>query len=174
MCKKLRSLSRTCQLCPTFPRYRRVGSKVALFFWLAKTSKYKTNFKLSQLSKSLVACVRVCSDTFEKHQSSSVPIFQRNVGNFSTFQFWSLSISVAFLFSVCRQNYVLPLKLKKKRKNFPLSVFREVIHICLSFAFRCQIPSLLCVGTLASSLLFFQLQNVWLMSAVSFQRSYTP
>ena len=161
-------------LLPTFSRYRRFGSKVALFFWLAKTSKYKTNFKLSQLSKSLVACVRVCSDTFEKHQSSPVPIFQRNVGNFSTFQLWSLSISVAFLFSVCRQNYVLPLKLKKKRKNFPLSVFRKVIHICLSFVFRFQILSLLCVGTLASSLLFFQLQNVWLMSAVSFQRSNTP
>ena len=109
------------KLCITFPRYTRFGTKVALFFWLAKTSKYKTNFKLSQLSKSLVACVRVCSDTFEKHQSSSVPIFQRNVGNFSTFQFWSLSISVAFLFSVCRQNYVFPLKLKKKTKNFPPS-----------------------------------------------------
>ena len=102
----------------TFSRYTRFGTKLALFFWLAKTSKYKTNFKLSQLSKSLVACVRVCSDTFEKHQSSSVPIFQRNVGNFSTFQFWSLSISVAFLFSVCRQNYVLPLKLKKNEKIF--------------------------------------------------------
>ena len=122
-----------------------------------KFSKYKTIFKLSQFPSLLVACVRVCSDTFEKHQSSSVPIFQRNVGNFSTFQFWSLSISVAFLFSVCRQNYVLPLKLKKKRKNFPLSVFRKVIHICLSFVFRCQILSLICVGTLASSLLSFLL-----------------
>lgn len=152
----------------------RLGLKMRIFSVKHKFSKYKTIFKLSQFPSLLVACVRVCSDTFEKHQSSSVPIFQRNVGNFSTFQFWSLSISVAFLFSVCRQNYVLPLKLKKKRKNFPLSVFREVIHICLSFAFRCQIPSLLCVGTLASSLLFFQLQNVWLMSAVSFQRSYTP
>ena len=126
------------------------------------------------MPKSRVTCVRVCSDTFAMHQSSSVPIFQRNVGNFSTFQFWSLSISVAFLFSVCRQNYVLPLKLKKKRKNFPLSVFREVIHICFSIAFQSQILRLICVGTLASSLLFFQLQNVWLMSAVSFQRSYTP
>ena len=109
-----------------------------------KFSKYKTIFKLSQFPSLLVACVRVCSDTFEKHQSSSVPIFQRNVGNFSTFQFWSLSISVAFLFSVCLQNYVLPLKLKKKRKNFPLSVFREVIHICLSlFVVRVEIPIIL-------------------------------
>ena len=130
----------------TFPRYTRFGTKLALFFCLAKTSKYKTNFKLNQMPKSRVTCVMQRCDTSEKHQSSSVPIFQPNVSNFSTFQFWSLSISVAFLFSVCRQNYVLPLKLKKKRKNFPLSVFRKVIHICLSFVFRFQILSLLCVG----------------------------
>ena len=94
-----------------------------------KFSKYKTIFKLSQFPSLLVACVRVCSDTFEKHQSSSVPIFQRNVGNFSTFQFWSLSISVAFLFSVCRQNYVLPLKLKKKRKIFRLLLPLSDLHL---------------------------------------------
>ena len=139
-----------------------------------KFSKYKTIFKLSQFPSLLVACVRVCSDTFEKHQSSSVPIFQRNVGNFSTFQFWSLSIVGNFFVYCLSSELCFTIKTQKKRKNFPLSVFREVIHICLSFAFRCQIPSLLCVGTLASSLLFFQLQNVWLMSAVSFQRSYTP
>jgi hypothetical protein len=71
----------------TFPRYTRFGPKVALFFGLAKTSKYKPIFSLNQLPKSLVACVRVCSDTFEKHESSSAPIFRSNVGNFSTFQF---------------------------------------------------------------------------------------
>lgn len=139
-----------------------------------KFSKYKTIFKLSQFPSLLVACVRVCSDTFEKHQSSSVPIFQPNVSNFSTFQFWSLSIVGSFSVFCLSSELCFTIKTQKKRKNFPLSVFREVIHICLSFAFRCQIPSLLCVGTLASSLLFFQLQNVWLMSAVSFQRSYTP
>ena len=102
----------------TFSRYTRFGTKLALFFCLAKTSKYKTNFKLNQMPKSRVTCVMQRCDTSEKHQSSSVPIFQPNVSNFSTFQFWSLSISVAFLFSVCRQNYVLPLKLKKNEKIF--------------------------------------------------------
>ena len=91
---------------------------------------------------------------------------------FLRFNFGRFQLSVAFLFSVCRQNCVFPLKFKKKkRKNFPLSVFRKVIHICLSFVFRFQILSLICVGSLASSLLTFHFQNVWLMSAVSFQRS---
>ena len=76
----------------TFPRYTRFGTKLALFFCLAKTSKYKTNFKLNQMPKSRVTCVMQRCDTSEKHQSSSVPIFQPNVSNFSTFQFWSLSI----------------------------------------------------------------------------------
>ena len=120
------------------------------------------------MPKSRVTCVRVCSDTFAMHQSSSVPIFQPMSATFSRFNFGSFSV---FCLS---SELCFTIKTQKKRKNFPLSVFREVIYICLSFAFRCQIPSLLCVGTLASSLLFFQLQNVWLMSAVSFQRSYTP
>ena len=78
---------------------------------------------------------------------------------FLRFNFGRFQLSVAFLFSVCRQNCVFPLKFKKKkkRKNFPLSVFRKVIHICLSCVFRCQILSLICVGTLASSLLSFLL-----------------
>ena len=126
------------------------------------------------MPKSRVTCVMQRCDTSEKHQSSSVPIFQSNVSNFSTFQFWSLSIVGSFSVFCLSSELCFTIKTQKKRKNFPLSVFREVIHICLSFAFRCQIPSLLCVGTLASSLLFFQLQNIWLMSAVSFQRSYTP
>ena len=128
------------------------------------------------MPKSRVTCVMQRCDTSEKHQSSSVPIFQPNVSNFSTFQFWSLSIVGCFSVFCLSSELCFSIKIqkKKKRKNFPLSVFRKVIHICLFFAFRCQILSLLCVGTLASSLLFFQLQNVWLMSAVSFQRSYTP
>ena len=129
------------------------------------------------MPKSRVTCVMQRCDTSEKHQSSSVPIFQPNVSNFSTFQFWSLSIVGSFSVFCLSSELCFSIKIqkkKKKRKNFPLSVFRKVIHICLSFVFRFQILSLLCVGTLASSLLFFQLQNVWLMSAVSFQRSYTP
>ncbi|CAM3053185.1 hypothetical protein FLSU104744_16535 [Flavobacterium succinicans] len=119
------------------------------------------------MPKSRVTCVIACSDTSEKHQSSSVPIFQSNVGNFSTFQFRSL---FSFLFVV---RIMFSIKTQKKaRKIFPLSVFRKVIHICFSSVFRFQILGLLCVGSLASSLLLFQLQNVWLMSAVSFQRSY--
>ena len=81
------------------------------------------------MPKSRVTCVMQRCDTSEKHQSSSVPIFQPNVSNFSTFQFWSLSISVAFLFSVCRQNYVLPLKLKKKRKIFRLLLPLSDLHL---------------------------------------------
>ena len=109
------------------------------------------------MPKSRVTCVMQRSDTFEKHQSSSVPIFQPNVSNFSTFQFWSLSIVGSFSVFCLSSELCFTIKTQKKRKNFPLSVFREVIHICLSFAFRCQIPSLLCVGTLASSLLSFLL-----------------
>ncbi len=120
------------------------------------------------MPKSVVVAVMQGCDTLAIHQSSSVSIFQSNVGNFSTF-----SILVTFPFSICCQNDVFPLKLKIKTKNFSASVFRKVIHICFSFAFRCQIPSLICVGPLAGSLLFFQLQNVWLMSVVSFQRSNT-
>ena len=135
-----------CRL--TFSRYTRFGTKLALFFCLAKTSKYKTNFKLNQMPKSRVTCVMQRCDTSEKHQSSSVPIFQPNVSNFSTFQFWSLSIVGSFSVFCLSSELCFSIKIqkKKKRKNFPLSVFRKVIHICLSFVFRFQILSLLCVG----------------------------
>ena len=124
------------------------------------------------MPKSRVTCVMQRCDTSEKHQSSSVPIFQPNVSNFSTFQFWSLSIVGSFSVFCLSSELCFSIKIqKKKRKNFPLSVFRKVIHICLSFVFRFQIQSLICVGSLASSLLTFHFQNVWLMSAVSFQRS---
>ena len=117
------------------------------------------------MPKSLVACVMQRCDTSEKHQSSSVPIFQSNVGNFSRFNFGNFSV-FCLLSELC-----FVIKTQKKTKNFPPSVFRKVIHICLSFEFRFQIQSLICVGSLASSLLTFHFQNVWLMSAVSFQRS---
>ena len=41
----------------TFPRYKQFGTKSALFFGFAKSSKYKPIFPLSQIPKLLVACV---------------------------------------------------------------------------------------------------------------------
>jgi len=40
-----------------FSRYKQFGAKPALSFGFAKSSKYKTNFKLSLIPKLLVACV---------------------------------------------------------------------------------------------------------------------
>ena len=119
------------------------------------------------MPKSRVTCVMQRCDTSEKHQSSSVPIFQPNVSNFSTFQFWSLSIVGSFSVFCLSSELCFTIKTQKKRKNFPLSVFREVIYICLSFAFRCQIPSLLCVGTLASSLFNRKLRRTFTQTSCS-------
>ena len=46
----------------TSPRYKQFGIKLSLFFGLAKSSKYKPIFPLSQIPKLLVACVtgRLC------------------------------------------------------------------------------------------------------------------
>jgi len=41
----------------TFPRYTQFGTKLSPLFGFAKSSKYKTNFKLSLIPKLLVACV---------------------------------------------------------------------------------------------------------------------
>ena len=111
---------------PTFPRYTRFGTKLALFFCLAKTSKYKTNFKLNQMPKSRVTCVMQRCDTSEKHQSSSVPIFQPNVSNFSTFQFWSLSIVGSFSVFCLSSELCFSIKIqKKKTKKFSTFCFPQ-------------------------------------------------
>ena len=110
----------------TFPRYTRFGTKLALFFCLAKTSKYKTNFKLNQMPKSRVTCVMQRCDTSEKHQSSSVPIFQPNVSNFSTFQFWSLSIVGSFSVFCLSSELCFSIKIqKKKTKKFSTFCFPQ-------------------------------------------------
>ena len=101
----------------TFSRYTRFGTKLALFFCLAKTSKYKTNFKLNQMPKSRVTCVMQRCDTSEKHQSSSVPIFQPNVSNFSTFQFWSLSIVGSFSVFCLSSELCFSIKIQKKNEK---------------------------------------------------------
>ena len=113
--------------CPiTFSRYTRFGTKLALFFCLAKTSKYKTNFKLNQMPKSRVTCVMQRCDTSEKHQSSSVPIFQPNVSNFSTFQFWSLSIVGSFSVFCLSSELCFSIKIqKKKTKKFSTFCFPQ-------------------------------------------------
>jgi hypothetical protein len=41
----------------SFSRYKQFGTKLSPLFGFAKSSKYKTNFKLSQIPKLLVACV---------------------------------------------------------------------------------------------------------------------
>ena len=41
----------------TFPRYTQFGTKLSPLFGFAKSSKYKTKFKLSLIPKLLVACV---------------------------------------------------------------------------------------------------------------------
>ena len=111
---------------PTFSRYTRFGTKLALFFCLAKTSKYKTNFKLNQMPKSRVTCVMQRCDTSEKHQSSSVPIFQPNVSNFSTFQFWSLSIVGSFSVFCLSSELCFSIKIqKKKTKKFSTFCFPQ-------------------------------------------------
>ena len=107
----------------TFSRYTRFGTKLALFFCLAKTSKYKTNFKLNQMPKSRVTCVMQRCDTSEKHQSSSVPIFQPNVSNFSTFQFWSLSIVGSFSVFCLSSELCFSIKIQKKKKTKKFSTF---------------------------------------------------
>ena len=107
----------------TFSRYTRFGTKLALFFCLAKTSKYKTNFKLNQMPKSRVTCVMQRCDTSEKHQSSSVPIFQPNVSNFSTFQFWSLSIVGSFSVFCLSSELCFTIKTQKKTKKFSAFCF---------------------------------------------------
>ena len=110
----------------TFSRYTRFGTKLALFFCLAKTSKYKTNFKLNQMPKSRVTCVMQRCDTSEKHQSSSVPIFQPNVSNFSTFQFWSLSIVGSFSVFCLSSELCFSIKIqKKKTKKFSTFCFPQ-------------------------------------------------
>ena len=110
---------------PTFSRYTRFGTKLALFFCLAKTSKYKTNFKLNQMPKSRVTCVMQRCDTSEKHQSSSVPIFQPNVSNFSTFQFWSLSIVGSFSVFCLSSELCFTIKTQKKTKKFSAFCFPQ-------------------------------------------------
>jgi hypothetical protein len=44
-------------LCITFSRYSGFGTKLSLIFGFARSSKYKPIFPLSQLPKSVVACV---------------------------------------------------------------------------------------------------------------------
>ena len=48
------------KLPTTFPRYKQFGTKLNPIFGFAKSSKYKTNFKLSLIPKLLVACVSGC------------------------------------------------------------------------------------------------------------------
>src|SRR5690606_38083726 len=49
--------SRLLKWAITFPRYTQFGTKLSPLFGLAKSSKCKTNFKLSLIPKLLVACV---------------------------------------------------------------------------------------------------------------------
>ncbi|MET3012894.1 hypothetical protein, partial [Flavobacterium psychrophilum] len=46
---------------PSSPRYKQFGTKLSPIFGFAKSSKYKTNFKLSLIPKLLVACVGGCN-----------------------------------------------------------------------------------------------------------------
>ncbi len=47
------------RLLLTFPRYKQFGTKLSPIFGFAKSSRYKTIFKLSLMPKLLVACVLV-------------------------------------------------------------------------------------------------------------------
>jgi len=59
--KKVVFLDSAGLFLPTFPRYKQFGTKLSPLFGFAKSSKYKTNFKLSQIPKLLVACVSGCA-----------------------------------------------------------------------------------------------------------------
>jgi hypothetical protein len=86
-------------LLPTFSRYSGFGTKLSPIFGFAKSSKYKTNFPLSQLPKSVVACVgerlfcRNCEypqsyNTFAFQVSTfQIPTFQISVDKFQLFKF---------------------------------------------------------------------------------------
>jgi hypothetical protein len=54
---KIGCVSFTEQSGITFSRYKKFGTKLSPLFGFAKSSKYKTNFKLSLIPKLLVACV---------------------------------------------------------------------------------------------------------------------
>ena len=75
------------------------------------------------MPKSRVTCVMQRCDTSEKHQSSSVPIFQPNVSNFSTFQFWSLSIVGSFSVFCLSSELCFSIKIQKKKKTKKFSTF---------------------------------------------------
>ncbi|MBW4362751.1 hypothetical protein [Flavobacterium taihuense] len=75
------------QLPPTSWHYSGFGVKLSLFFGFAKSSKYKTIFPLSQLPKSVVVAVRVCSLTIAEHERIVIPIIDSNCGSFSAFRF---------------------------------------------------------------------------------------
>ena len=75
------------------------------------------------MPKSRVTCVMQRCDTSEKHQSSSVPIFQPNVSNFSTFQFWSLSIVGSFSVFCLSSELCFTIKTQKKTKKFSAFCF---------------------------------------------------
>ena len=78
------------------------------------------------MPKSRVTCVMQRCDTSEKHQSSSVPIFQPNVSNFSTFQFWSLSIVGSFSVFCLSSELCFSIKIqKKKTKKFSTFCFPQ-------------------------------------------------
>ena len=69
------------------------------------------------MPKSRVTCVRVCSDTFAMHQSSSVPIFQPMSATFSRFNFGSFSV---FCLS---SELCFTIKTQKKTKKFSAFCF---------------------------------------------------
>ena len=94
----------------TFSRYTRFGIKLALFFGFTKFSQIQNHFPLSQIPKSLVACVMVCSDTIVEHESLDVSIVGSNFCKF-------------FRLPIFRSNYFpffkfrLPLNFKKKNSK---------------------------------------------------------
>ncbi len=82
----------------TFPRYKQFGTKLSPLFGLAKSSKYKTNFKLSQIPKLLVACVSRCFFIYHCFESSFITFFPFSFSGFSSIDFLYILIASSFLF----------------------------------------------------------------------------
>ncbi len=141
----------------TFWYYSGFGTKLRFIFRLSLNIQVQNHFPIKPITQ-----IRCSSCYAGLRHDCYAPKFIRSNFPAQCRQLFQVSISVAFPFSVCRQNYVFPLKTQNKNEKFsafcfPPSVFRKVIHICFSFAFQCQISSFICVGSLASSLLSFLL-----------------
>ena len=93
----------------TFPRYRRFGTKLALFFGLAKIPKYKTISPSRPIPKSLVACV--VPSVFSPFQ-------------FSRFNF-RFRFRTVFKSEVLFNFYVMLKKIYNWNKNRECSIYRE-------------------------------------------------